>query len=314
MTAAMAHSYPFASTQKRRSQVNYPILDEYRRHLEMDRGIVDFRVFLAANTCLLDFLESRGKAVEAISKRDIDDFVTEQGRYYQKQTIAGLAGFLRSFLRFLLSRGVVDVDWAAAVPKPRLFKGKRDPRYLRPEDVQRVLALVDRTRLIGKRDYAILVLLGIYGMRGAEVAQLTLDDIRWQSMTLRLRHRKCADSLELPLVPAAATALADYILARGESGHREVFLSSRRPFGALTVTTLRDMARKAILHASIEVAHPGSHSFRYATAQALFQAERPVSEIATVLGHRDLHSTIGYLSFAIHPLREVALNDGEDLA
>jgi integrase/recombinase XerD len=307
-------SYPFCSTRKRTTQIDYPILSEYRIHLEVDRGIVACHVPLAAATCFLDFLGIRRKAFDTIDRKDIDDFVTEQGSYYQKKTVVALAGLLRSLFRFLLARGLVDVDWAAFISSPRTFQGKRDPRYLKPDEVQRVLVGVDRTRLVGKRNYAILTLLGLYGLRAAEVAQLALDDVEWRSMTLRIRHRKCADAFELPLVPAVAAALAEYLEVRGDSAHREIFLSSLRPDRPFHPKSISIMARLAILGAGIEVAHPGSHSFRYAMAQKLFENERPISEIAAVLGHRNLRSTLGYISFAVHPLRELALNDGEALA
>ena len=311
------HSYPCHSTRKRLNTVDYPIVARYRGHLVDDRGIHTgrgLRGFLAVATCFLDFIGSRGKAFETIDSGEINDFITEQGRHYERVTVANIVGGLRSFFRFLLSRGVVDVDWAAVITRPRVFHGKRDPRYLKPGDVQRVLAAVDRTSLVGKRNFAILTLLGLYGLRACEIARLTLDEIGWRARVLRLSHRKCGDTLELPLLPAAAAALVEYLQVRGETGHREVFLSSARPCAPLRPPSISNMARETIIRVGVEVNHPGSHSFRYATAQALFRAERPIEEIAEVLGHRDLCSTLGYLSFVVHPLREVAINDGEGMA
>src|SRR5262249_12554394 len=158
----------------------------------------------------------------SMSKGDIDDFVTEQGTHYHKTTIASLAGLLRSLFRFLLVQRLINVDWAGSVPSPRLFQGKRDPRFLKPVEVRRILTQIDRTQLLGKRDYSILSLLGLYGLRGAEVAQLELDDIEWRAMVIRIRHRKCDDAFELPLIPAMAAALTEYIAVRPTSAHREV--------------------------------------------------------------------------------------------
>lgn len=311
------YSYPCHSTRLRRESVEYPIVARYERHLLDERGLHQGRgskKYVDVATCFLDFIGYRGMTVEAIGASEIYDFVTEQGRHYQRVTVANIVGALRSFLRFLLSRGVVDVDWAAIVTRPRVFQGKRDPRYLKPGDVQRVLASVDRSSLVGKRNFAILTLLGLYGLRACEVARLTLDDVGWRAKVLRLAHRKCDDTLELPLLPSAAAALVEYLRERGENRHREVFLSAAKPFGPYKASSISSMAHATIIRAGVEVNHPGSHSFRYATAQALFRAERPIDEIAEILGHRDLRSTLGYLSFVVHPLREVAINAGEDLA
>jgi site-specific recombinase XerD len=305
-------SYPYSAWGKRKSDVEYPFLSDYVKHLT-DRG-VEPGLHLAAATCFLDYLDAMGKSLASMSKGDIDDFVTEQGTHYHKSTVAAIAGLLRSFFRFLLVQRLVDVDWGGSVPRPRLFQGKRDPRFLKPAEVRRILARIDRTRLLGKRDFAILSLLGIYGLRAAEVAQLELDDIEWRAMVLRIRHRKCDDAFELPLIAAVAAALMEYIKARPVSAHRVVFLSVLGPTRPLPPHAVRTVAKRAIRAAGIRVTRPGSHSFRYAVAQKLFEAERPISEIASVLGHRKLASTLGYMSFAVHPLRELALNDGEDLA
>jgi site-specific recombinase XerD len=265
-------------------------------------------------TCFLDFIHARGRSIEAVTGVDVDDFIAEQGAFYQKATIANVSYLLRSFLRFLSSCGVVDADCSSAISHPRVFDGRRDPRYLKADEVQQVLSAVDRSTLEGKRNYAILVLLGLYGLRAGELSRLTLEDIRWRSMVMRVPHRKCDDALELPLLPVAAAALSEYLQAWGERRPREIFLSSWKPYGPLKACAVSALARKAILRAGVRVSHPGSHSFRYAAAQALFHEERPIVEIAEILGHRDLRSTLGYLSFVVHPLREVALNDGEEMA
>jgi integrase/recombinase XerD len=277
--------------RKRQETVEYPIVARYERHLLDDRGIrggSGLRKYIDVATCFLDFVGARGTAIDTITWGVIDDFIVEQGTQYQRVTVANIVGALRSFFRFLLSRGVVHMDWAAVITRPRVFQGRRDPRYLKPGDVRRVLATVERTSVVGKRNYAILVLLGLYGLRACEVARLSLDDIGWRSKVLRVCHRKCDDTLELPLLPAAGAALVEYLHLRGGNGHREVFLSSAKPFGPLRTASISNMVREAIIRAGVEVNHPGSHSFRYATAQALFRAERPIEEIAEVLGHRDL--------------------------
>jgi integrase/recombinase XerD len=307
-------TYPFHSTLKRHNTTEYAVVAEFGEHLETDRGLRVTRPHRAAATCFLDFLAARGRALDALTKADLDDFITAQGAHYEKVTVANLAGWLRAFLRFLFLRKKVSRDWSPSVARPRVFTGRRDPRYLKPDDVRRILDAQDRSTMLGKRNYAIVALLGVCGLRAMEVAHLTLDDIGWRSRIIKVRKRKCDDAIELPLLPLVARALVQYLEARPRTEDREIFLSKdahHRPLQSKSVSTL---ARVLIQHARVEVAHAGSHSFRYAAAQALFHDERSVSEIAAVLGHRDLRSTLGYLSFTVDPLRDVAVNDGEDLA
>lgn len=307
-------TYPAHSTLKRRETTAYPIVAELRQHLEMDRGLRAPSKHVDTATCFLDFLAQRGKAIGELGKADLDDFITAQGAHYDKATVANLATCLRVFLRFLFLRKEVPKDWSSSVVRPRVFRGRRDPRYLKPDDVRRLLAAQDRSTTLGNRNYAILSLLGICGLRAAEVANLTLDDIGWRSKVIRVRKRKCDDAIELPLLPTVARALVQYLEVRPRTESRAVFLSSYVPHGPLESKSVSTLARIMIQREKVEVAQAGSHSFRYAAAQALFQDERPISEIASILGHRDLRSTLGYLSFTVDPLRDVAINDGEDLA
>jgi integrase len=167
---------------------------------------------------------------------------------------------------------------------------------------------------MGKRDYAILLLLAVYGLRGNEVIGLQLEDCQWRANKLLIRNRKCGDELELPLAVEAARALVAYLRVRPTTKHREIFLSIFRPHPPLRAGALYAIATKAINHCGFKVAHPGSHTFRYSRAQALFAEQFSLPEIASALGHRDLRTTLGYLSFTVHPLRELALNAGEELA
>jgi integrase len=180
--------------------------------------------------------------------------------------------------------------------------------------VAATLATLNLGTVVGLRDRAILTLLAVYGLRSCEAARIRLDDILWRAETLRIRHRRCGDTLELPLLPAAAKALADYIRVRPETVHREVFLTKFRPHHPIHDSAVGQAAREALKRAGIEVARSGAHTFRYSHAQALFEAETPLPEIAGALGHSDLRTTLGYLQITVHPLREVAINDGEELA
>jgi integrase/recombinase XerD len=85
--------------------------------------------------------------------------------------------------------------------------------------------------LSGKRDWAILMLLVTYGLRGREVAALTLDDIDWKRDHLRVPERKAGHSTAFPLSPSVGEALADYLQhGRPWSDERRVFLRAVAPF------------------------------------------------------------------------------------
>ena len=92
-----------------------------------------------------------------------------------------MCSVLRSFLRYLKYRGEIACDLASAVPTVRRWKLTSLPKSLDPRDIRRVLATCDRHTALGRRDYAILVVLARMGLRANEVRFLTLDDIDWES-------------------------------------------------------------------------------------------------------------------------------------
>jgi site-specific recombinase XerD len=173
---------------------------------------------------------------------------------------------------------------------------------------------VDRRTVAGRRDYAILLLLVTYGLRGREVAALTLDDIDWTRDRLAIPERKAGHSTAFPLSATVGAALLDYLQqGRPRTTDRDVFfraVAPREPIGAAAVSSL---ARAYILKAGVEVPRPGSHTLRHSAVQRLVDADFDLKTIGDLVGHRTARSTEIYAKVAVEALREVALGDGEEV-
>jgi site-specific recombinase XerC len=136
---------------------------------------------------------------------------------------------LRSFLRYARYRGEVTLDLAAAVPVVADWSMPSIPRAIAADQVRRLLASIDRRTAIGRRDYAILLLLARLGLRSSEVAFLELDDIDWKSGQLRVRGKRGQHN-ELPLPVEVGKAIAAYLRrGRPKSASRRVFLRAKAP-------------------------------------------------------------------------------------
>jgi integrase len=133
-----------------------------------------------------------------------------------------------------------------------------------------VLAGVDRRTPCGKRDYAILLLLVVYGLRGHEVAALTLDDIDWRRERLAVPERKAGHSTAYPLSPPVGEAVLDYLRhGRPATDDRHVFfraLAPVRPIGSAAVSAC---AGRYLVAAGVKVPRPGSHTLRHTCVQRL---------------------------------------------
>jgi integrase len=178
-----------------------------------------------------------------------------------------------------------------------------------------VLAVIDRESALGRRDYAMVLLLAVYGLRASEVVRLRLDAIDWRKQQLHVRTRKAGNSTVYPLDAAVGTAIMSYLESgRPASEHREVFLSSRSPFKPFTTSgALSHHTRKYMAKVGIGIERPGTHVFRYSCAQRLFEQGMPLKVIGDFLGHGNPESTRRYTKIAFDRLREVALGDGEDV-
>ncbi len=160
---------------------------------------------------------------------DIVGFVRRDtlGRGYSRaqQTLTAIF----SFLRYLRLRGLIDVDLAACVPKAAHWSLAKLPVFLRPPEVNRVLSRCERKSGIGRRDYAILLLLARLGLRAGEVAALTLDQVDWQHGVLTLRG-KGGQWTQMPLPQDVGEAIADYLEhGRPISFDRRLFIVSVWP-------------------------------------------------------------------------------------
>jgi integrase len=158
------------------------------------------------------------------------------------------------------------------------------------------LGSCDRRQALGRRDYAIIILLLRLGLRRGEVAGLRLDDIDWRAGELVVRG-KGARQDRLPLPADVGQAIAAYLRrGRPRSGRREVFLRAKAPYDPIASGTVASTVRRACKRAGI--AEVGSHRLRHTAACEMVQANGPLYRIGQVLRHRSLQSTLRGLRHA----------------
>jgi integrase len=152
------------------------ILRQFQHYLRQERGLSEATItrytpivsaFLAEcfPAAIPDFQQLCASDVAGFVKRQADRITTKDA------TTVGTA--LRSFLRHLLQRGAMDTDLAACVPAIATWSLSTVPKFLPAVQIQRVLDSCARDTAIGKRDYAVLLLLAQLGLRAGEVGALT---------------------------------------------------------------------------------------------------------------------------------------------
>jgi site-specific recombinase XerD len=205
---------------------------------------------------------------------------------------------------FLHVAGWVTVPLAQAVPSVAGWRLSSLPRGLEREQVARLLASCDRTTGVGRRDFAILMLLTRLGLRACEVTAISLDDIDWRSGELTV-HGKGGQTDRLPVPRDVGQALVDHLLGRDPHDRfREVFLRAFAPNGPLSTKAVGAVLRDACDRAG--VARVGTHRLRHTVATDLLAAGASLTEIAPVLRHTNLSSTAIYAKVDRATLRTLA--------
>jgi site-specific recombinase XerD len=274
-------------------------VDSYRFHLDR------FEAYLARV----------GAEVRELSPTLLSAFVTERsGTGLARTTVRECCGVLRVFLRYAHREGVLSRDLSDTVGWPQAYRLATIPRSITWAEVERVLTGVDRRTACGRRDYAILLLLVIYGLRSREVSALKLDDIDWKRERLAIPERKAGHSTAFPLSPPVGQAIVDYLSnGRPATSDRHVFFRALAPVRPLGAAAISACARSYLLDAGIDVPRPGSHTLRHTCVQRLVDADFSLKAIGDFVGHRRAASTEIYAKVAVESLREVALGDGEEV-
>ncbi|MDP2707979.1 MAG: site-specific integrase, partial [Burkholderiales bacterium] len=215
---------------------------------------------------------------------------------------------LRSFLRYARYLGEVTLDLAAAVPIVANWSMTSIPRAISADHVRRLLASIDRHTALGRRDYAVLLLLARLGLRASEVAFLELDDIDWKTGRLAVRS-KGAQRLELPLLAEVGKAIVAYLRhGRPFSTSRRVFLRAKAPIrGFQGASGVGSIVRHSLKRAGINAPTTGAHQFRHGLATEMLRQGASLGEIGELLGHRHPQTTMIYSKVDLKALRTLAL-------
>jgi integrase/recombinase XerD len=283
------------------------LLADYRRYLSIERGLCDHTVLDAYGPVARVFLSARenlnGLGLERLSAAEVSSFL---GRECPKRSVSGardLVCALRSLLRYLHLAGLITAPLVWAVPSVADLRDRTLPRGLESAAVRRLLASCDRRRFVGRRDFAILLLLARLGLRAGEIAAITLDDIDWRAGML-LVHGKGGREDALPLPADVGEAVVSYLRRRPRCECRALFLRVTAPRQGLNRCTVAWVVRAACDRVGLP--RVGAHRLRHTAATQMLQAGASLPEIGQVLRHREQKTTAIYAKVDHGALRPLA--------
>lgn len=283
------------------------LLLDYHRYMVSERGCTE-RTFARCEPdvrlLLSEWMERHGADLHHLSAADVSRSLTRECSGRSVPGARRLMTVTRSLLRYLHVVGTIDTSLVSAVPSVADLRDRTLPKGLEAATVTRLLSSCDRRRAVGRRDYAMLLLMARLGLRAGEVAALRLDDLDWHQGEVLVRG-KGRRQARLPLPPDVGAALVAYLRhSRPAGADRRVFLRVIAPAGGLTPQGVNAVVRDACVRAGVP--RVGPHRLRHTAATEMLRSGASLPQIAEVLRHRHLTTTAIYAKVDRAALRELA--------
>ncbi len=250
--------------------------------------------------------------------------------YLETQGVASLqeakGATVLGFLESLRGR------WAASSIRSAVLNLRAFLKFLDRDDLQGALDLANAKRhhgifttlsdeeeqmairactggLVAARDAAITLLALVTGLRACDLIALRLEDINWRESTIGIVQQKTGNPLTLPLLPAIADRLAEYVLTeRPDTRNDHIFLRSVAPHTEFSDhSSIYEVIRRTFSAAGTDRLKAGTRLLRHNAATRLLRAGTPLPTISAVLGHANPDSTNAYLATDAEHMRACVL-------
>jgi integrase/recombinase XerD len=274
--------------------------EEYKTYLRRQRGLAESTI----DNCsyyMERFLAFRfGNELGDLNAITPDDIVAFLRRLKaESRRYKALPSHLRGLFKFLFWSGKTRRNLANSLPRVAQPKANNLPRHLNPEEIRRLIEAVRTNDAIGRRNYAMLLLMARLGLRAPEVIAIQLDDVDWRAGEILIRGKgKLHDRMPLPA--DAGEAVVDYIKNGRKGDSRTLFVAAKTPHppfkdAQILNTLLRDAFERTRLKPPQK--YVGSHLLRHSLATDMLRKGASLE--------RDRRCTAPSIAHDDHDLRKV---------
>ena len=249
--------------------------------------------------------------ISKITNDNIFNYILTLNIYKQSYKY-NIVSKIRVFLKFIYLNNFTSKDFTLVIPKIKINHNNKIPHTIwSTDEIRKILNSINTTTKIGKRDYAIFMLLTHLGLRFSDVKNLKFENIDWQMNILNITQRKTGKIVTLPLLDSVGIAIIDYIKnGRPNVDSKYIFLN-RKDESFSSQFGFYHIFKKYLKLANIDISNKkyiGTYSLRHSLATTLLQNRTPLSTISGILGHTDMNNTAIYLKVDIPSLKECCLN------
>jgi integrase/recombinase XerD len=292
------------------------ISNNFKKHCnQKDYSKVTVDHYVKQSEYFMDYLVSQGiRYCNDINLPVINGYIRTLAGYTYKTVEQNICS-IRSFLRYLQEQDILKTDLASKTPMIQARKQTRIPSVWTKEELNTLIGAIDRGSPKGKRDYAIILLACVLGLRVTDIKNLTFDCFHWEEKELIFTQSKTRETVILPIPSEVGWAIIDYLkYGRPKVDSTIVFVRHMAPFlpfseGDHLSQLIRDYMR--IAHLPTLKKHRGMHSLRHTAASRMLEHDTPLAVISDILGHTDTDSTAIYLKVDINKLKECCMDTPE---
>jgi len=284
---------------------------EYSKEIRRSEGTIEnYRKCL---DIFYQYLKQSGKTLKDISVRHMVQFLIELEQRYNDGRRRLIIAEMRVFFQFLCSHRLLSDNrqqYWMSILQSRAIRQPKIPSIYSVQEIERLIAAIDRGSPVGKRNYAMILLAARYGLRLSDIISLRFCNIDWPNNRISLVQRKTQRNVSFPLSEEVGNAIIDYLkFGRPESNEPLIFLTATAPYCQLSKTALNRTITECMEKADIsyDERKRGLHSLRNSLATHLLSEREPLPVIAEILGHSTTESTRYYLRVDFKQLKQCAL-------
>lgn len=283
------------------------LLTEFYEWMRQHRGTSDPTLY-NYSLSVRELLKRFGEDPARFSAENLRQFVLEKSRQSGWAATKTRTTALRMFIRFLITEGRCSEGLDGAIPVLAHWRLSSLPRYVRAEEVERIINSCDLSSSVGRRNRAILLLLARLGLRAGDVVSLRLSDIDWEGAWICVSGKGHYQD-RLPLTQEVGDGIADYLQdGRPQTDTDAVFVRARAPFRAFAShCAVSAVVAQAMRRAGVTCPGRGAaHVLRHSVATSMLRQGVSLQDIAAILRHRSIETTEIYAKVDTTVLRQIA--------
>jgi len=250
--------------------------------------------------------------LSGVGAREVQGFMIHCSNHMVSSGIHNVKIYMRKLYRYLVEKEYSSENYDGLLSFPVSRESRLSPATP-PGEIAETLDVIDKRTPQGKRDYAMVLLGTVCGLRAIDIAKIKLCDIDWKKGEIKIVQSKTLKSLALPLTKDVGEAVSDYILnVRPKTAYENIFLRFHAPFrpfaDGTAVGDIYDYYRKRAGLPRDAYDGKGFHSLRRSLGKNLITSGAPVTMTAQILGDYDINSTKKYIALDSEHLKECALD------